>query len=111
MRLPNGPKAVVDMAKLRDYCLSPVHPEGRHKARVFRAALGLTRHDAGELHRALLVAAEESDAIPAEADAWGKRFNVDFGMTHGDRQAVIRSAWIVLRGEDYPRLLTCYVLE
>lgn len=36
----------VDMAKLRDYCLSETHLRGRHKARVFRARLGLTVRDA-----------------------------------------------------------------
>ena len=41
MKLPNGKKAVVEIAKLRDYCLSVAHPEGRHKARVFRAVLGI----------------------------------------------------------------------
>ncbi len=42
MKLPNSDRAVVDIAKLRDYCLNPAHPRGRHKARVFAAALGLT---------------------------------------------------------------------
>ena len=33
---------IVDLAKLRDYCLNEEHPRGRHKARVFRSRLGLT---------------------------------------------------------------------
>ncbi len=49
MKLPNRDRAVVDLAKLRDYCLSEVHPRGKHKARVFRVALGLTTQDAEEL--------------------------------------------------------------
>ena len=35
MKLPSGARAVVDVAKLCDYCLSPDHPRGRHKARGF----------------------------------------------------------------------------
>jgi len=35
----------VETRKLRDYCLSPEHPRGRHKARVFASALGLTVDD------------------------------------------------------------------
>lgn len=31
---------MVDIAKLRDYCLNPLHDEGKHKARVFASALG-----------------------------------------------------------------------
>ena len=37
--LPGGDKAVLDIRKIEDYCLSPIHPRGRHKARVFREAL------------------------------------------------------------------------
>ena len=38
MKLPNAARAIVDEAKVRDYLLSPEHPVGRFKARVFRAA-------------------------------------------------------------------------
>jgi hypothetical protein len=42
MKLPNPHKAVVEISKLRDYSLNVDHSVGKHKARVFRAALGLT---------------------------------------------------------------------
>src|SRR5580698_6521766 len=35
MMLPGGVKAIVDISKLRDYCLDPHPPRGRHKALVF----------------------------------------------------------------------------
>jgi hypothetical protein len=41
--LPNPDQAVFDIRKIEDYCLSPLHPRGRHKARVFREALDLQR--------------------------------------------------------------------
>jgi hypothetical protein len=63
MRLPNAEKAVVEIAKLQDYCLSTVHPEGRHKARVFYSVLGLGSWGAKELRVALLAAARENEAI------------------------------------------------
>jgi Domain of unknown function (DUF4926) len=34
--LPNGDRAILDIRKLEDYCLSPSHPRGRHNTRVFR---------------------------------------------------------------------------
>ena len=46
MRLPHGASAILDIRKIEDYCLSPAHPRGRHKARVFRDALGLRQDDA-----------------------------------------------------------------
>jgi len=50
MKLPGGDNAIVDIAKLRDYCLDPQHPRGRHKPRVFAATLGLAQTD-GEFLR------------------------------------------------------------
>jgi len=54
MRVPNGEQATVDVRKLRDYCLNPLHPEGKHKARLFAAALNMTDGDAESLRTALL---------------------------------------------------------
>ena len=74
------------------------------------SALGLGRADADFLRAALLEAAREEDAVPGEADDYGDRYTVDFPIAHGDRQARVRSAWIVLRGESAPRLTSCFVL-
>jgi hypothetical protein len=64
---------VVDILKLRDYCLSQIHPRGKHKARVFRAALGLTAADADLLRDALLNAVRDhsEDLRPTGSDEYG----------------------------------------
>lgn len=41
--IPNAKNAVVDIRKLRDYCLNPEHDDGKHKARLFSSVLGMTR--------------------------------------------------------------------
>jgi hypothetical protein len=64
---------VVDIRKIRDYCLSPDHPRGRHKARVFAVALGLTLEDAEELRNALLGAARNHEAVVTGRDEYGQR--------------------------------------
>lgn len=110
MKLPGGAHAIVEISKLRDYCLDPHHPRGRHKARVFLSALGLKQSDADFLRVALREAAREADAVLGEADEYGERYTVDFQMTHDDREATVRSAWIILRGESAPRLTSCFVL-
>lgn len=66
MKLPNGNKAVVEIAKLRDYCLSLDHPEGSHKARVFRAVLGIGPAESQALQERLQAAAKIQDAVEAE---------------------------------------------
>ena len=109
-KLPNGENAVVDLVKLRDYCLNPSHPRGRHKARVFASALGLTARHADDLRVALLDAARDGEAMPGEQDEYGRRFTVDFEMAHRGWRTTVRSAWIVRTGENYPRLTSCYVL-
>lgn len=111
MRLPNGDQAIVEMAKLTDYCLSFEHPRGRHKARRFLSALGLTREHAGELRDALLVAAADSDTVVAgESDRFGRRYVIDFEYVGPGGSAWVRSGWIVRADEIAPRLTTCYVI-
>ena len=110
MKIPNADHAVVDIAKLRDYCLSEDHLRGRHKSRVFAAALGLAADQAQELHAALLRAAQEEDAALSEKDEYGQRYIVDFTMNGPAGKAAVRSAWIIRLGEDFPRLTSCYVI-
>jgi hypothetical protein len=111
MNLPGAERAVVEVEKLRDYCLNPAHPRGRHKARVFASALQLFREDAGWLKAKLLNAALRGDATEAEEDEYGHRYILDFVCERSNTSVIIRSGWIVRRGEDFPRLTTCYVLS
>jgi hypothetical protein len=103
---------VVDITKLRDYCLSDTHPRGRHKARVFRARLGLTALDSDTLRRALLDAVRDRQDSLREVgtDRFGRRYALDISVTGSAGTATVRSAWIVRAGEDVLRFLSCYVL-
>ena len=56
MPIPNAERAIVDIRKLRDYCLNPLHDEGQHKARLFATTLGMTADDAEDLRELLLQA-------------------------------------------------------
>jgi hypothetical protein len=51
MRLPNGGRADLG-TKLEDYVLHPRHREGRHKARLFESALGITLANTSVLRQA-----------------------------------------------------------
>jgi hypothetical protein len=109
-KLPNAEIAVVEMRKLRDYCLSSDHPRGSHKARVFASALYLTAEDSEELRQALLSAAVSEEAAPAEVDEYGQRYVLDFEMSTEAGSATVRSGWIIRSGEDFPRFTSCWVL-
>lgn len=110
MTLPNADKAFVDIAKLRDYSLDVLHEEGKHKARVFAAALGLTRHDADWLRNQLLEVARSSNCEAGRRTDYGQRYILDFTLGHRGKFARLRSVWNVRPREDFPRLVTCYVL-
>jgi hypothetical protein len=110
MKLPNGAAAIVEVEKLRNYCLSRAHPRGRHKARVFLSTLGLTAAHSEELRAALLQAAEQAEALQGASDQYGIRYIIDFEMKRNDRVAMIRSCWILLADATAPRFVTCYVL-
>ena len=109
-RLPHGDRAIVDIRKLEDYCLSPSHPRGRHKARVFREALNVQQTDAEWLRDALLEAARSGEATHSTTDKWGSHWILDVSLTRHGKSAVVRTVWIVRTGEDVPRFVTCWVL-
>jgi hypothetical protein len=108
MKLPNGDRAVVDIRKLRDYCLNPNHPVGKHKARLFKSLLGIVQDDANELRMVLLQAAATANAIKGKRDKYGQRYTVHFDIARGSKMAIIESGWIILTDEDFPRFVTCY---
>lgn len=110
MKLPNAERAIVDIRKLREYALNPNHSRGRHKARVFSSALGLTQYNVAELRDELLRAARAYDAEPQDVDEHGQRYVIEFEMMRGSKSATIHSGWIVRSGENFPRLTTCYVV-
>ncbi len=110
MKLPRGERAVVDLAKLTDYCLNEKHLRGRHKARVFASVLGITSGDSEVLRQRLLDAAAEEDATLGDRDDYGQRYVLDFSMAGPKGRATVRSVWIILADEALPRLLSCYVL-
>ncbi len=109
-RLPNGDQAVLDLRKIEDYCLNPLHPRGRHKARVFRDALGIGRSDAHWLRDALLAAACIKDAIELANTLSGRQWRIDIPVTRQNRNIMVRTIWIVRTGEHVPRFVTCWVL-
>jgi hypothetical protein len=110
MIIPNAERAVVGIRKLRDYCLDPTHDEGKHKARLFAAALDMTRGDAEDLREALFQAVKTHDAKVGRRDEYGQCYLVDFTLEWRGKRAMIRSGWILEHGSDTPRLTSCYPL-
>jgi hypothetical protein len=110
VKLPNSERALVDPQKLTDYSLDSEHDEGRHKAHLFESLLGISHHNAQLLIDAVQRAALTGEAVLGKLDKYGQRYVIDFSYSGPGGTATIRSAWIIRTGEDFPRLVTCYIL-
>jgi hypothetical protein len=108
--LPNAQAAKLDLRKLRHYCLNIDNPRGVHKARVLRAALGITAEEAEWFRGEILRLLPPAEATPATADSHGARFRVDLRITRHGREAVVRTAWIITPESTEPRFVSCWVL-
>ena len=109
MKLPNPHKAVVEISKLRDYSLNVDHSVGKHKARVFRAALGLTVKQADWLRNRALELAITGEAATGSQSVFGDTYVIDAWITYEGKTALVRFSWIVEFGTDFQRLTSCYV--
>ena len=78
-------------------------------ASVFATALGFTTENADDLRAALLIAAATAEAQPAASDRFGDRYMLEFEIKGPRGTGVVRSTWIVRRGESSPRLTSCFV--
>jgi uncharacterized protein DUF6883 len=108
VKLPGCGRAVVDAAKLRDYLLSEAHPVGRFKAVFFRS-LGYEQTDWEQLETDLRRLALTQPAVPRDRNPYGRKYEV-YGILTGPegKRARVTTVWIVLDGEDFPRLVTAY---
>jgi hypothetical protein len=108
--IPNAENAVVDIRKLRDYCLNLNHDQGKHKARLFSSILGMRSDDAESLCQILLEVVKTQEARLGRRDDFGQRYTLDFTLEWQGRSASVRSGWIVEHNSSIPKLTTCYPL-
>ncbi len=108
MKLPGVERAVIDDAELRDYLISDSHSVGKYKARFF-ATLGYDAANWTRLADELLRHAAENEVESTEATAFGTKYRV-VGALRGQngKSARILVVWIVLHGENVPRLTTAH---
>lgn len=108
--LPNYIAALLELTKLRDYCLSTTHPRGRHKARQFASSLNISANDAEWLREVILRGLSYTEAISQDNDEFGKRWRMDMLLTRQNRRVMVRTIWMIRHAENFPRFITCWVL-
>ncbi|MEO1341137.1 MAG: DUF6883 domain-containing protein, partial [Cyanobacteria bacterium J06635_13] len=92
MRLPNGDRAEISRQKLLGYCLNPNHASGKHKAKVFASALGITADNVGILNELIQKVAIEGEVIQQSTTEFGQQFKVDWTVPQ-TQNIELRTIW------------------
>ena len=110
--LPNYEKAEIIRSKLEAYVLNPANDAGKHKARVFKSALGFDQSNWELLKQRILNELPYHEAKPEQRSQWGYSYVVDL-LVEGPNGniAEVRTAWLFRPGVDFPSLITLYVLK
>lgn len=103
--LPNHDYAIISSDKLRDYILSPIHPIGKFKAKFFEQA-GYTHKSWEILEKDIREQHLTQDAKEGPPTPFGKKYEITAPLKGPTATLLITSIWIVLKGENVPRLIT-----
>jgi hypothetical protein len=108
MKLPNGDRAVIPIGKLLGYCLNPNHPKGKHKARVFKSALGITADNVERLVQLIQLAAVQGEIVQARTTDFGQEFKLDWWID-GHDELQLRTIWIIPHDSTEPQLVSAFI--
>jgi hypothetical protein len=101
----------VERGKIVEYLLNPAHPDNGGKAPFF-VMLGFRREDWETLAVALRQLASGSPISQSMETIHGKKYIIDGAIkTPIGKMPVVRTVWIIDKGEDVPRLVTAYPHE
>ena len=109
-RLRNAARAVISPEEFARYCLNPLSRQGRHKARVFKAALGYDLSNYSALIAAIRDGILKRPAAYQSETPHGRRWRVDLPISGPAGRARVRTSWLYEEGSDVPRLTTAYVI-
>jgi hypothetical protein len=109
--LPNFEKAVIPIEKLDEYALNPGHPEGKHKARVFKSALEIERRHAHTLAELIAAGLSKAPAERGQSTEYGDLWTTWQEVTGLNGQsAIITVAWMYKKeAPEIPVLVSCYI--
>jgi hypothetical protein len=105
VKLPHHDSVQVDIRKVRDYLLSPMHPVGRFKARVFKA-LGFDVAAVEAFVAEVRRIASEGDVSEVEDFEFGRKYTVPGELRGPIGSARVLTVWIQDSGREDVRLVT-----
>lgn len=97
--------------KITAYLLSPNHPDGSSKEKIF-TAFGFSVENWETLANSLLRHVIDQEVTKIEDSPFGTRYVVDgILFTPDNRNPLIRSVWFIEEGETIPKFVTAYPLR
>jgi hypothetical protein len=110
-RLPQADRAIVPREKLEGYLLNLGHEVGRHKARVFGAALGIHRGDWQYLRDRITEGIVDAAVSAVRETPWGRLYEAVIPVEglNGETRRVM-TVWLVPSTGEQPRFVTGYIV-
>lgn len=109
-RLIENKNLIMPEAKLAGYALNPKHTSGKHKAEVFKSALGYTVDNWRDLEENIRNHLNQKNMVVTKTTEFGTNYRNDIEITgpNGNTK-VVRTAWLKKADSDEYNLITIYV--
>jgi hypothetical protein len=102
-------EVVVSQEKLVNYALNPDHPEGKHKALLFRRELCITMKEWRYLASQLILGLRKVKLQRVRSEKFGIMYQADIPILGLNGQSkIVRSAWIISGGQP-ARLVSAFL--
>ena len=100
----------VDPRKLDGYLLSPTHPTGRHKARLWSSVFGLSEGDGKLLEQLIREQLHQAEPVEREKTKVIQRWELVIPRFRGPNgnEGPVRTAWALEVGKSRPHLTTAF---
>ena len=101
---------IVVPRKLDDYLLSPTHPKGRHKARLWSSIFGLSQNDGRLLEQLIREQLHQAEPVEREKTKANRRWELVIPRFRGPngKEGPVLTAWALEVGKSRPHLTTAY---
>ena len=103
-------EGTVDRRKFDNYLLSPLHPTGQHKARLWRSVFGLEKGDGELLGRLIREQLDQAEPVEMRRTRQARRWELVIPHFRGPNanEGPVLTAWALESDKDRPHLTTAY---
>ncbi len=101
---------IIAPKKLDGYVLSPLHPTGQHKARLWRSIFGIKKGDGELLEHLIREQLDQAEPVEQSKTKEYRRWELIIPRFRGpnNKEGPVLTAWALVPGNDRPHLTTTY---